>query len=92
MVLDQSVNHTWKNLKGGINEKFQKQKPSRRTNGCFVNDVLSSWVEMKIEHIQNAIDIQKGIMLEIIEKQGEPTTFLSSDTASKLWKFYEFVS
>ena len=64
--------------------KFEKQKPSRRTNGCFVNDVLSSWEEMKIEHIQDAIDIQNGVMLEIIEKQGEPTTFLSSNTANKL--------
>ena len=42
-VLDQSVNHAWKNLKGGLNAKFQKQKPSRRTNGGFVNDVLCSW-------------------------------------------------
>ena len=83
MVLDQSVNHTWKNLKGGLNEKFQKRKPSRRTNGGFVNDVLSSWEEMKIEHIRNAIDTQKEVMLEIIEKQGGPTTVLSSNTASK---------
>ena len=72
MVLDQSVNHTWKNLKGGLNEKFQKRKPSRRTNGGFVNDVLSSWKEMKIEHIRNAIDAQKGVMLELIEKEGGP--------------------
>ena len=83
MVLDQSVNHTWKNLKGGLNEKFQKRKLSPRTNGGFVNDVFSSWEEMKIEHIQNAIDIQKEAVLEIIEKQGRPTTFLSSHTASK---------
>ena len=83
MVLDQSVNHTWKNLKGGLNEKFQKRKPSQRTNGGFVNDVVSSWEEMKIEHIRNAIDIQKEVMLEIIEKQGGPTTFLSSNNASK---------
>ena len=58
------------NLKGGLNAKFQKWKPSRRTNGVFVNDVLSSWEKMKIEHIQNAIDAQRGFMLEIIEKQG----------------------
>ena len=82
-VLDQSVNNTWKNLKGGLNDKFQKRKPSRRTNGGFVNDVLSSWEEMKIEHIRNAIDTQKEVMLEIIEKQGGPTSFLSSNTASK---------
>ena len=35
-----------------------------------MNDVLSSWEEMKIEHIRNAIDAQRGVMLEIIEKQG----------------------
>ena len=58
------------NLKGGLNAKFQKRKPSRRTNGGFVNDVLSSWEEMKIEHIRNAIDAQRGVMLEIIEKLG----------------------
>ena len=75
-VLDQSVNHTWKNLKGGLNSKFQKQ-----INGGCVNDVLSSWEEMKIEHIRNAIDAQIGVMLEIIEKQGGPTTFLSSNTS-----------
>ena len=54
----------------GLNVKFQKRKSSRRTNGGFVNDVLSSWEEMKIEHIRNAIDAQRGAMLEIIEKQG----------------------
>ena len=52
-------------------------------SGGFVNDVLSRWEEMKIEHIQNAIDIQQEVMLEIIEKQGGPTTFLGSHTASK---------
>ena len=67
-VWDQSVNHTWKNLKGGLNAKFQKLKPSRRKNGGYVNDVLSSWEEMKNEHIRNAIDAQRGVMLEIIEK------------------------
>lgn len=70
-------------MKGGLNAKFQKRKPSRRTNGGFVNDVLSSWEEMKIEHIRNAIDAQRGVMLEIIEKQGGPTTFLSSNTSCK---------
>ena len=34
-----------------------------------MNDVLSSWEEMKIEHIRNAIDAQR-VVLEIIEKQG----------------------
>ena len=65
--MNQSVNHT---LKGELNEKFQKRAPSRWTNGGFVNDVLSSWEEMKIEHIRNAIDAQRGVMLEIIETGG----------------------
>ena len=69
-VLDESVNHTWKNLKGGLNAKFQKRKASQRTDGGFVNNVLSSWEEIKIEHIRNAIDAQRGVMLEIIDKEG----------------------
>ena len=82
MVLDQSVDNTWKNLKyGGLIEKFQARKPSRRTNGGFINDVHTSWNEMKIEHIRNAIDVQRKVMLEIIEKQGGPTTFLASNAA-----------
>ena len=84
MLLDQSVNHTWKNLKGGLNDKFQKQKPSRRTNGSFVHDVLSSWDEMKIEHIRNAIDTQKHVMLEIIEKQGGQLRFSAQTLQANL--------
>ena len=82
MVLDQSINNTWKNLKyGGLNGNFQKRKPSRRTNGGFINDVHSSWSEMKIDHIRNAIDAQRNVMLQIIEKKGGPTTFLASNAA-----------
>ena len=37
MVLDQSINNTWKNLKYGcLNKKFQRRKPSRQTNGRLV--------------------------------------------------------
>ena len=77
MVLDQSINNTWKNLKyGGLNAKlFQRRKPSRKTNGGFVNDVYSSWEEMKTEHIRNAIDTQRGVMTQIIEKQGVQLRF-----------------
>ena len=82
MVLDYSINNTWKNLKyGGLNAKFQRRKPSRQTNGGFVNDVYSSWEEMKTEHIRNAIDTQRGVMLQMIEKQGGATTFLSSNAS-----------
>ena len=36
MVLDQSINNTWKNLKyRGLNEKFQKRKSSRDENTAY---------------------------------------------------------
>ena len=35
-----------------FNEKFQKRKASRQTNGGFINDVDSSWDEMKIQHMK----------------------------------------
>ena len=76
---------TIENLKfGGLNGKFQKGKPSRRTNGGFINDVHSSWDEMKIDHIRNAIDAQRDVMLPIIEKKRGPTTFLSSNSAKSV--------
>ena len=55
---------------GGLNEKFQKRKPSRRTNEGFVKDVNSSWDEMKTKIVRNAIDTQRGVMLQMLEKQG----------------------
>ena len=85
MVLDQSINNTWKNLKyGDLNEKFQKRKPSRQTDGGFLNDVYSNWDEMKIQHIRSAIDAQRKFMLQIIEKNGGPTTFLGSNAAKSI--------
>ena len=33
MVLDQSVNNSWKNLAAGLNDTFQNQKPSQKTKG-----------------------------------------------------------
>ena len=99
MVLDQSVNNTWKNLKyGGLNERFQARRPSRRTNGGFINNVYTSCNEVKSEHIRNPIDVQRKVILEIIEKQGGPTTFLASNAAKsveqrdieKSHEFYRF--
>ena len=85
MVFTQSIKNTWKSLKyGGLNEKFQKRKPSRQTNGGFINDVYSSWDEMKIQHIRSAIDAQRKFMLQIIEKNGGPTTFLASNAAKSI--------
>ena len=60
-------------------KNFQKRKPSRRTHGGFINDVYTSWDEMKIQHIRNAIDVQRKDMLQIVEKNGGPTIFLASD-------------
>ena len=59
-----------------MNAKFQKRKPRRRANGGFVNDVLSSWEEMKIEHIQNDLIILMGEIstlpedLDLYQKKG----------------------
>ena len=64
---------------GGLNEKFQKRKPSRQTNGGFINDVYSSWDEMKKQHIRSTIDAQRKVMLQIIEKNGGSTTLLASN-------------
>ena len=41
MVNDQSVNNSWKNILGGLYDTFNKRKPSRKTNGGFINDIKS---------------------------------------------------
>ena len=46
MVNDQSVNNTWKNLIGGLYDKFNKRKPSRRTNGGFINGIKFSFKDL----------------------------------------------
>ena len=58
MVNDQSINNTWKNLIGGLYDKFNKRKPSHRTNGGFINDTKSFFKDLSQEKIQNAIDLQ----------------------------------
>ena len=42
MTNDQSVNNSWKNLAGGLYDTFNKRKPSRKTNGGFINDIKQS--------------------------------------------------
>ena len=66
------MNHAWENMEGGSNARFQRWKPRSRGNGGFVNNALSSWNEIKIEHFRNAIDVLRGAMLEITEKQEGP--------------------
>ena len=58
MVLDQSVNNTWKNNPGGLYSTFGERKPSRKTNGGFINDMKTTWDNLSQAAIQNAIDIQ----------------------------------
>ena len=85
MVNDQSVNNTWKNLILGLYDKFNKRKPSRRTNGGFINDIRSSFKDLSglsEEKIQNAIDLQPKIMEAIIAANGVHTNYTSSGSVS----------
>ena len=82
MVNDQSVNNTWKNLRGGLYDKFNKRKPSRRTNGGFINDIKSSFKDLSQEKVQNAIDLQPKIMEAIITANGGHTNYMSSVSVS----------
>ena len=82
MVNDQSVNNTWKNLIGGLYDKFNKRKPSRRTNGGFINDIKSSFKDLSQEKVQNAIDLQPKIMEAIITANGGHTNYMTSGSVS----------
>ena len=82
MVFDQSVNNSWKNLAGGLNDMFQKRKPSRKTKGGFINDINSSFENLSQEKIQRAIDLQPKIMEAIIAANGGHTNYMSSGSAS----------
>ena len=82
MVNDQSVNNTWKNLIGGLYDTFNKRKPSRQTNGGFINDINSSFENLSQEKIQNAIDLQPKIMQAIIKANGGHTNYMSCGSVS----------
>ena len=82
MVNDQNVNNTWKNLIGWLYDKFNKRKPSRLTNGGFINDIKSSFKDLSQEKIQNAIDLQPKIMEAIIAANGGHTNYMSSGSVS----------
>ena len=58
MVLDQSVNNSWINSASGLNDTFQKRKPSRKTKEGFINDINFSFENLSQEKIQKAIDLQ----------------------------------
>ena len=74
MVLDQSVNNTWKNNPGGLYSTFGQRKPSRKTNGGFINDMKKTWDNLSQAAIQNAIDLQPKIMQAIIAAEGGRTS------------------
>ena len=82
MVNDQRVNHSWKNLAGGLYSTFQKRKPSRQTIGGFINDINSTWEELSQEKIQNAIDPQPKIIQAIIAADGGHTNYMSCGSTS----------
>ena len=78
MIMDRSVNNTWKNTDGGLYSTYRKRKPSRRTIGGFVNDIKSTWEGLDQQAIQNAIDLQPRVMQVIIDAKGGPTKYMSS--------------
>ena len=83
MVNDQSVNHSWKNLAGGLYNTFQKRKPLWQTIGGFINDIKFTWENLSQEKIQNEIDLQpKAIMEPIIAADGGHTNNMSNGSAS----------
>ena len=75
MTNDQSVNNSWKNLAGGLYDTFNKRKPSRKTNGGFINDIKSFFENLSQEKIQAAIDLQPKIMEATIAADGSHTNY-----------------
>ena len=78
MTNDQSVNNSWKNLAGGLYDTFNKRKPSRKTNGGFINNIKSSFENLSQEKIQAAIDLQPKIREAIIAADGGHTNYYMS--------------
>ncbi len=81
MVLDQSVNNTWKNNPGGLYSTFGKRKPSRKTNGGFINDMQKTWDNLNQEAIHKSIDLQPEIMRAIVAAGGGQTSYITSGVA-----------
>ena len=75
MTNDQSVNNSWKNLAGGLYDTFNKRKPSRKTNGGFINDIKSFFENLSQEKIQAAIDLQLKIIEATIAADGSHTNY-----------------
>ncbi len=81
MVLDQNVNNTWENNPGGLYSTYRERKPSRKTNGGFINDMEKTWENLSQDAIRNAIDLQPKIMEAIIVAEGGRTSYMSSGVA-----------
>ena len=82
MVNDQSENNSWKNLLGELYDTFNRRKPSRKTNGGFINDIKSSFENLSQEKIRNAIDLQPKIMEAIVAANGGHTNYMSCGSMS----------
>ena len=78
MVLDQSVNNTWKNDEGDLYSTF---KPSRKTNSGFINDMEKTRNELEQDVIRNAIDLQPKIMQPIVAAKIGTTSYMNSGFA-----------
>ena len=76
----QSYN-SWKNLIGGLYSTFRNRKPSRQTNGGFINDIKSSFENLSQEKIRNAIDLQVKVMEVIVDADGGHTKYMSNGSA-----------
>ena len=79
MIWDYSCNSSFKSIKGGLYDKFNKRKPSRQTIGGFYNDMKSSFAELGQDKIRSAIDAQPKIMAAIIAAEGGPTKYMSTN-------------
>ena len=82
MVNDQSENNFWKNLLDGLYNTFNGQKPSRKTNVGFINNIKSSFENLSQENIRNAIDLQPKIIEAIVAANGGHTNYMSSGSMS----------
>ena len=79
MIWDYSCNAAYKSIKGGLYSKYKARKPSRRTNGGFVNEVKKSWKNFRQRTIRNAIDAQPKIMQAMIQAEGGPTKYMNTN-------------
>ena len=60
-----------------INIETALLKPSRKTNGAFMNSMKKAWANMPQSKVQNAIDTQYFVMHEILENGGRATKYLN---------------